>query len=520
MKDHLKPIVIFKGKRYVGKTGDTHADIIRANNLVTGGEAQRGFTSSENGSFMTREQAEQWMQAHEPGVYRRWTGNVGKDKRLHSEDYATAVNKSITGDLKNKKVIVWDHGLFTENALRLLRDCAEVKYFCPCFDAFPEPFKAKIGENIDGMERIHYFFDHLENADFIFVPDTYCFDIVEWLKKHEYPCAGAGASELLENDRWHGRKVQEKAGLPVQLTIKIKGIAQFRDFAQHPEKYVEGNVPKEWYIKLDTFRGIEESFKLIDYKDIESTIDSISYKLGPYKEDVVFICEELISGIEPGTDAVTWEGDTMYPSTVGYEEKGVGYLCRVYQKESDMPPTMVAVNSVYNSEFKKNKTRFFYSTECIVDKNGIPFIIDPTIRNAAPGVAAIQCELIENYSHVIYGLATGQRIDPIMNHKYAAALAMENANAQKQWTNISFPKDMRQWVKLRMAAKKGSDYYAVPGFDSVCTAIGFGNTIQEAIDTVKERAKMVKGKGLSKPTKELEELAENIQEGKRRGINF
>jgi predicted RNase H-like HicB family nuclease len=97
---------------------------------------------------------------------------------------------------------------------------------------------------------------------------------------------------------------------------------------------------------------------------------------------------------------------------------------------------------------------------------------------------------------------------------------MENTNAQKQWTNVSFPKDMRQWVKLRMAAKKGNDYYAVPGFDSICTVIGFGNTIQEAIEIVKERAKLIKGKGMSKPTKELEELSEKIQEGKRRGINF
>jgi hypothetical protein len=139
---------------------------------------------------------------------------------------------------------------------------------------------------------------------------------------------------------------------------------------------------------------------------------------------------------------------------------------------------------------------------------------------AGPGTSAMQVELIENYSQVVYGLATGQRVDPIIKAKYGAALAMENANAQKQWAKISFPKDQRQWIKLRMAAKFDGGYYAVPGFDSVCSVVGLGDTMQEAMDLVMERAKMVKGKGLHKPTKELTELAENIQEGKKRGINF
>ena len=34
-------------------------------------------------------------------------------------------------DLKNKHCLVYDLGLFTENALRLVRDCASVKYYVP-----------------------------------------------------------------------------------------------------------------------------------------------------------------------------------------------------------------------------------------------------------------------------------------------------------------------------------------------------------------------------------------------------
>ncbi len=49
-------------------------------------------------------------------------------------------------DLRNKHCLVYDLGLFTENALRLVRDCASVKYYVPNSEAFPEPFKAQIGK--------------------------------------------------------------------------------------------------------------------------------------------------------------------------------------------------------------------------------------------------------------------------------------------------------------------------------------------------------------------------------------
>ena len=51
-------------------------------------------------------------------------------------------------NLKNKHALVYDLGLFTENALRLIRDFSSVKYFCPWQEAFSEPFKLKINEGV------------------------------------------------------------------------------------------------------------------------------------------------------------------------------------------------------------------------------------------------------------------------------------------------------------------------------------------------------------------------------------
>jgi glycosyltransferase involved in cell wall biosynthesis len=38
----------------------------------------------------------------------------------------------------------------------------------------------------------YHYEDYLDNCDLIFVPDTMCGSLVEWLKAHDYPVAGAG----------------------------------------------------------------------------------------------------------------------------------------------------------------------------------------------------------------------------------------------------------------------------------------------------------------------------------------
>jgi hypothetical protein len=415
-------------------------------------------------------------------------------------------------NLSNKKALVYDLGLFTENALRLLRDCASVEYYVPTREAFPAPYKVEIGSGLDGLERVDSFEEHLDRADFIFVPDTQCAAMVEWLRGHGYPVAGAGAAERLELDRWHGRTRQKENGLPVQETHRIKGVTALRKFCADR---------KDFYIKVDNnFRGISESFKHLDLRASESRIDYIAYKAGPYKEDVIFVCEELLPGVEPGLDGITWEGELLYPTTIGYESKGSGIISRVYGSERELPEAARLIDEGLAPEFKRHKTRFFYSAEFKIDKDRVPYLIDPTIRLAAPGVAAIQSELIENYTEVVYGLATGEKTAPVMKHKYALAISMDSSEASKTFVNITFPKEMRRWVKLRMAVRHRGDYYSVPPFDSLASVISLGESVREVVEIAKERIAQVEAINLNIDFAGIEKLQEEIQEGKRYGINF
>lgn len=413
--------------------------------------------------------------------------------------------------LSNKKCLVYDLGLFPELALRLLRDCAEVKYYVPWADAFPEVIKANIGENLDGLEKIETFWDHVDEADLIFIPDTMCSDVVEFLKKHNYPVCGAGAAEELEKDRWLGRQRQLKNGLPTQETHRIIGVTELSKFLKENKNY---------YIKIDKFRGLLESFKHHDWKSSEQEVDNIAFKAGPFKEDIVFIVEEIMKGIEPGIDGITFDGELLFPTMGGYEGKGVGIIERTYQDEKELPEALRIVNDGIAPEFKKYKTRFFFSLEMIIGKDKVPFLIDGTYRAAAPGTSAIQTEAISNFSEVIYGLATGQKVNPIIKEKYWAAISGESSHAEKRFLNIEIPKEVRQWTKLRMGCKYGKEYYAVPGFPSVVTVIGSGDTIDSAIEQVEERTKMIKASGLYFDLWGLKKLKDDIEEGKDRGVNF
>ena len=95
---------------------------------------------------------------------------------------------------------------------------------------------------------------------------------------------------------------------------------------------------------------------------------------------------------------------------------------------------------------------------------------------------------------------------------------MESSAAEDDWVNISFPKELRRWIKLSMAVEVKNEYYAVPGFPSIGTVLGFGNTIDEALNLVKERADEVSAKRLNKGVKELFELKEDIEAGRKNGI--
>jgi predicted RNase H-like HicB family nuclease len=185
-----------------------------------------------------------------------------------------------------------------------------------------------------------------------------------------------------------------------------------------------------------------------------------------------------------------------------------------------VPKQLKNINDALAPVFEEMQTRFFFSTEAMIPNETEGYLIDYTLRHAAPTVSAIQTELIENFGDVIYGLATGEKIQPIMNYKYAAAVPLESEWADKHWLKVTVEPEVRRWFKFRMACSFDGNYYSTPGFQSLGSVVALGDTIEETIDLLKERAEMVKAHQIEVNLADLECITEQIDEGRELGVEF
>jgi hypothetical protein len=155
----------------------------------------------------------------------------------------------------------------------------------------------------------------------------------------------------------------------------------------------------------------------------------------------------------------------------------------------------------------------------IVDKDRSVFLIDPTIRMASPGFST-QCELIENFTEVCYGLAIGEPIAPIIKHKYGMTSILFTTEAEKGYVTINFPPELRRWVKLIQGCKQGKDYYSVPPEKFVATVVALGDTVEETIKLCRSRIEQVHFEGMTTDNEGLAKFEEIIKSGEDAGIDF
>lgn len=415
-------------------------------------------------------------------------------------------------NLKNKSVLIFDHGLQTELAVRLARDFGEVKYYVPWEAAFPKSSLSIIGDGLEGVKRVSSFWDNVDDADLIVFPDTYLGDKAEYLVKHGKRVFGPCRSEILENNRWKTKQLMKKVGLPLQHCVKIKGFESLIEYLKKHDNVV---------VKLNTFRGDCETFIHDTYDTTQAQyLGDLLNKVGAKADILEFVIEDKIEGIEPGYDGFVVDGNYSNIAMWGYEKKGTGYIGKI-DKNNNLPPSMKLINDKLAPALKAGHGRTFMSTELIVTKDQNGYLIDPTIRVAMPCVGAIQLEIFNNISEFIWFASGGKIIDLKANAKYGVGISIDSDWAEKHWTEIGFEQKYRQWIKLRMACRLNGKYYALPGFTSVCSVIGTGNDIPKIINGIKKIAETLKIKESTYTISGLEDIYnKTIPEGRRFGLEF
>ena len=415
--------------------------------------------------------------------------------------------------------LVVDNGLFVELALKLSKTFKKVYYYVPWESAFAKMNLAKIGYGLDGLEVVDSIYGpHYESVDLFCFPDIYMGHEQEMIEKQGKIVWGSRTGECLELSREGMKEILTALDMPVGKFWHIKGLANLRAFLKEHE---------DVYVKIDKYRGTFETFHSANYKEVEPKLDEVEFNLGAFKHIIEFTIEAALPDrVEVGTDcwAITDnDGNCQYPEHLisGIEIKDVGFAS-IYKRYDELPEVVTRFNERMKPVLAAYNWRGFLSTEVRIGKDMKPYMIDLCARAPSPPNELYQ-EQYENLAECIWYGANGIVVEPEAKAKYGAEIMLHSSWADKGWQPISFPEEIRDYVKLRNAVKINDVYYAVPqacGLPECGAVIGLGDTLKEALDHAVENAEQVTGYYMEAKMGAIENIKEEIRKLDELGLNM
>jgi len=412
--------------------------------------------------------------------------------------------------------LVSDRGLFCEVAIRLAKDFRKVYYFVDNdADPFPLANASVIGLGMENIEVVDSFFGpHFEECDLCVFPDVgqgqlqlHC----QSLGKAVWGCRMGSEMEL---DRPYSKELLKEVGLPVGEHHLIRGVKNLRNFLRTHE---------DVYVKVSRFRGSTESFHSPSYKKIEPHLDEMEFKLGPLKDIMVFDVEQsLPDKVEVGSDTYSVDGQTPNRYLCGIELKDAAYGGVILSNE-DLPKPLMAVDEKMSPLLEQFGYRGFYSTECRIGRDQVPYMIDFCARCGNPP-GFLQTYLLKNYSEIVWKGANGECVEPKFDHKYGVQLQIKSSwSDQEHWQPISFDPKFRDQIKIVNPCKINGQFYSVPlrfGIAECGSVVGTGNSLKEAIASAKAAADTLEGYMLKVDDNVLDEALKACEEAKQMGIDL
>jgi hypothetical protein len=417
-------------------------------------------------------------------------------------------------NLAAMRIMVVDQGLFCELAIKLSQSFGHVYYWVPAYSGFKKITKARIGQGIPDIELVDDIFEvPIDEVDLYVFPDVY----FGWLQTHLRSLGkavwGAGQGEKLELDRAWMKDEMKKLGLPVGPWQRVKGMDALRE-------YLKKN--KDQYVKVSEYRGITETFHAPHYAHVEPKLDELALELGPLGKDCEFIVEAALPDrIEIGSDMYTVDG--QYPKSIlaGPEIKDVGYA-GIFKPRSEFPKGLTHFDDVIAPLLKSFGYRGPMSTELRMNKPTDGIMVDFCARQASPP-SELYMEFYTNLADIIANGASGTLIEPKPIAKFGAQALIHSSWASTHFQPLDIPKELRQFVKLKNPILVDGKWYTVPQKDDLVQIggiIGFGETLDEAFDMVREIAKGIKGHYIDIKTDSFEDVEKVIEEADKYGIRL
>lgn len=419
-----------------------------------------------------------------------------------------------TMNLKKVTALVVDNGLFVDLAVTLGQSYGKVYYTIPSYSGFPKLNAPSVGRGLPGIEVVEDIFGpHFEEIDLFVFPDCYHGDIQMHLVSLGKRVWGARLGEKLELDRVWTKQQMKKVGYPVGPYKVVHGMQELR-------AHLKAN--KNQHVKISRYRGSFESFGAPDYKFIEPKLDEVEYQLGARKNDIEIIVEDsLPDKMEFGEDMYCIDG--QFPTNIisGIEIKDEAYV-GIFKPRAELPEPITRFDKLMAPTLKDFQYRGFYSAEVRIGKDKVPYMIDHCSRAASPPSELYQAFYL-NLAEIIWEGAGGIMVDPKPLAKYGAEALIISTWADKNPLTLDVADDIRPYIKLRNVMFSEGRYKIIPRgieLSAVGAVIGFGDTMEQAIDMVKEVAENVKGYYVEVKTEALDRAQDEIDKGEEYGIKI
>ena len=421
-------------------------------------------------------------------------------------------------DISEVHCCVIDAGTFVPLADRMARTCRKVSYYSPFESEYLGIERCVIGDGCDRFERVDEYMDpdFFDTVDLWIFPDIGFGGFQRYLRREGKLVWGSMGASDLELFRTRFLKVLRDVGLPVVPSIKIVGLTAL---AEHLQK-----VEDKW-VKINRYRDNMETWHHIDYLHSQRELERLALAFGPMKEHVVFVVQDAINSedgkpvVEAGYDG--WTVDSEFPdeSYYGYEAKNQLYLGSLMAWK-DLPEEVRYVNESIAPILASYGYRNFWATEIRI-KDGVPWFIDPTARMAGQTMEHL-LETCTNLPDVIYRGAAGDLIKPEFSDPFAAEATLHyTAESDGGWKTFQVPEAIEQWVKLYRYCKIDGVYQFPPHkSDELGVISGSGETVQKAIEDLKEHFEALSDEPVKIDTAGFADLIEQIEDAEREGVEF
>lgn len=410
-----------------------------------------------------------------------------------------------------------DAGTFVPLADMMARSVAKCYYYSPFEQEYLGIERCVTGDGCEGFERLDEFLDPdvFPSIDLFIFPDIGFGGLQRHLRGLGKLVWGSMGASDLELFRTKFLDVLQESGLPIVGSKKIRGLTAL---AEHLK-----GVEDKW-VKINRYRDNMETWHHIDYVHSQRELERLALCFGPMKDRVVFVVQDAINSeegspvLEVGYDGWTVDGKFPSASYQGYEKKNQLYLGSRLASE-ELPEAVRYVNQKIAPHLIEYGYRNFWASEIRI-KDDVPYFIDPTARMAGQTMEHL-LETCSNLADVIYSGAQGELIVPEFTHPFAAEATIHYTADNEGWKTLRLPDGVERWIKLyRYCCIDGVYQFPPHKSDELGVVVGNGDTIEKAVEALKDHFGELEGEPVSIELAGFVELLDQIHDAENEGVEF